>query len=223
MRRGSASATATLVALIGILLPTACATSGLGNGATSVADATTLAGCGPSAAPAIDEHFAPVAGRFGPARWPSIRTADRRAVADPRTARVAGAPPLIPVVPSEVGWLQLALAELDGGLTMYYAQAPVGGAETIAEFLARGGLAVTQRPTAGRDRASDVVADVGSRAGLVSLAGHTAALVHADPLLRDDFRAYHLYWSDGMRDWTVQGVVQRPEVLIDIARSMYCP
>jgi len=44
----------------------------------------------------------------------------------------------------------------------------------------------------------------------------------ADPVFRDELRAWHVYWHDGTMDWSIVGIAD-PIELIEIGQSLYCP
>ena len=114
------------------------------------------------------------------------------------------------------------------GLAAYYGTTPIGPDDTVADVLARGGIAVFERPTAGKDAASvDAGAhELGSWAGLVEVGGFQAAVIHADPIgtrvRPEGVRPYYVFWSDGVHDWELRAGTSTAEQAIDAARAVAC-
>lgn len=185
-------------------------------------------GCGPSVAPELPADFTPLEHQLSAPSvddYPPIISTGR-AVRDVGEAKDAFPPLIVP--PARIGEadVQLILVESTvvgrrSGVRVYYASDPVGATEPLPLFVKRGGVLVGQRPTDGRD-AERVKETLGERAAIIAIGPHQAALVHADPTEPSNSRAYHLYWSDGILDWTVIAGVEGPEGLIDFVRSMYC-
>lgn len=92
-------------------------------------------------------------------------------------------------------------------------------AETVVDLVSRGGVYVFQQGARGID-AAVVLDTVGSRGGGLTVGPYMAALVHGDPE-RNGVRPFGLYWSDGVRNWSVRGGVSG-EDLVAFARSLYC-
>jgi hypothetical protein len=125
-------------------------------------------------------------------------------------------------VPQDLS-LQLILLPSPGSAASYvqliYSAEPIGESETDVDFYSERGLIITQGPARGRTAA--VVKDtVGEAAQIVQVGPHDAALVHDSPLF-NGIRPYHLYWSDGTRDFRA-GATTTPAELVDVARSIYC-
>lgn len=183
-------------------------------------------GCLPPEMPYADPDFTPVAGRFGPLTPPPLR----------EMGRVLGSVDDIPEgfrVPSEVPEglsLRLILAfeadpPEDGPppfLRLFYSDEPVPAHE--ADFLARGGVVVTQLQEHLWDAASLAAQFDASGRGysLVRIGPHQAIASLADPIVRDDLRPWHVYWHDGSMDWSIMGIAD-PIALIEMGQSLYCP
>lgn len=106
-------------------------------------------------------------------------------------------------------------------LILYLSPEPVGG--DILDFTESGGVILVQARSSGIDAefVAAQIADTGRKHSFIELGPHRAIMYLADPVARDDLRPWHLYWSDGVRDWSLQGAVD-PIALIELARSMYC-
>lgn len=141
---------------------------------------------------------------------------------------------LLPKTIPEGMTLQLALGseedrDLDGDaewvVRLYYADKPISEAETLHEFYDRGGIVLTQRRTTGHD--ADAALGAFRETGrqpeppVVSVGSYEAVLIHADPVLRNDLRPYHLVWSDGIRDSSLVGTADAAG-LLNVGRSLYC-
>jgi len=117
--------------------------------------------------------------------------------------------------------------EYEGGFIAHFLLAawPVTESETAIEFIDRGGIIVTIRPTRGADAryVLDAIAEMGHGPAppIVQVAEYEAALIHSDPTLRTDLRPYYLYWSDSEHDYSVVGDLDRV-VIVNLARSLHC-
>jgi len=130
--------------------------------------------------------------------------------------------------------LQLVLLrqeDLDGDgsdewiVRMFFGSRPPTAGETLAQYLDAGGILFRQQRTVGVDakEALKRLADQG-RSPLpptAAIGPYEAVAIHADPTLRNDLRPWHLYWSDGVSDFNIQGDV-KVESLVEMARSLYC-
>jgi hypothetical protein len=182
-------------------------------------------GCGPVELPVFEQtfhSFTPVEQRLsGRPYFPIAQGSTRFPSADD----VSGFEVLTPTASPPGRPLQDVLVSGAGTgdvlVTLLYASKPVGDEETLPEFLARDGVVMNEKPVSGIGAADDVVAEIQDRAFVVMIGPHEAALVHADPVGSNDVRPYNLYWSDGLRDLSISGVLP-PENVIEMARSLYC-
>lgn len=203
------------------LTPTPTREPGQTAGSDAVASASVTPGCGPSTAPPLDESFTPVQNRRGnPGRAPILGIGTR--VASVHDASFAGVRPLQPSADAAGRPLQVVLvtAGTPRDVVLIYSSKPVGERDTIEDIFNAGGISVVQALPRGQD-ADAVVETVGKRASRVEVGPYPAALVHAEPLV-SGVRTYNIYWSDGERDWSIEGATERPEAVIDLARSVYC-
>lgn len=206
------------------------ATPGLPGVATAVQSSGVEArGCGKTTAPFADPNFIPVAGRFGPAAdtYPAI--VDSGEVIPEEVAGQMPGALLPPTFPEE--WQQRLFVrdtsdrDADGNqesrLRVYLSPQPVQG--TILDFSEAGGLLLVQAEAAGVDAdfVAAEIADTGRRSSTIEIGPHSAIMYLADPVIRDDLRPWHMYWSDGTRDWSLQGVAD-PQAMVALARSLYC-
>ncbi|MGI8658165.1 MAG: hypothetical protein ACR2K4_05255 [Candidatus Limnocylindria bacterium] len=108
---------------------------------------------------------------------------------------------------------------------VFYGSRPPAEGEIHEAYLDADGLYFRQQRSIGLD-AEELLAqlkDQGRRPlpPVVAVGPYQAVAIHADPLLRNDLRPWHLYWSDGVSDFTIQGDVDVAE-LVRMARSLYC-
>jgi hypothetical protein len=192
-------------------------------------DQAPAAGCGAASAPVADANFVPVAGRFGPATSAYPLVVETGEIITEETARdMPGTlfPKAIPAAWDQRLYIrETSDRDADGReqtrLRLYLSPEPVGG--NVLEYMEAGGVILVQSPSNGVD-ASFVrreIADTGRQFSLLEVGEHEAIVFLADPVIRDDLRPWHIYWSDGSRDWSLQGVAD-PAALIDLARSIYC-
>lgn len=184
-------------------------------------------GCGPAQPVAEkDQSFTPWEGRFGYApERPLARTGtlvEANSVADLLPFRPA-TPELRPPVQAQL-FQNVDDFNGDGltepGVVSYYSTSPWSNHTGFSAFIEGGGVIFSQRQAGGFD-AELIVSQVGSRATLVQIGPHTAALTHADPISDKGTRPYYLTWSDGTTD--AQLIADLPATeLIDAARSIYC-
>jgi len=106
-------------------------------------------------------------------------------------------------------------------MRLYYGVDAIGDTATLDDFLATGGVLVNQWKSDGQT-AQTVFDSVGKRAVPVAVGPYPAAMVHGDEI-QTKIRPFGLYWSDGTRDFSILAGVDRPETVIDLARSIYCP
>ena len=107
-----------------------------------------------------------------------------------------------------------------------FAADAVRGDETTTEFLGRGGTHLSARPSRGWDAKKEVAIQVDEQdrdvaPPLVRVADYDAALLHVDPVLREDLRPWVLVWSDGRYDYELEADTDRAN-LVNLARMMYC-
>lgn len=188
-----------------------------------------VAGCGPTTAPVADPNFVPVAGRFGPATEaypPVIGTGEVISEASARQMADTLFPRAIPSSWSHQLYVRDATdrdadGEQEARLRLYLSPKPIGG--NVLDYMEAGGVLLVQAPTSGVDAqyVSAEIADTGRRSTMIDVGEHQAIMYLADPLIEDDLRPWHLYWSDGTRDWSLQGVAD-PGALIELAQSIYC-
>jgi hypothetical protein len=139
--------------------------------------------------------------------------------------RLAGFDALVPdEVPSD---LSLQAIMLEPGavedvteVRLYYAPTPIGEDTTLVDVIADGGMLLMQRVSKGVDAAL-VQREVGTRAVIVQVGSHDAALIWGDQIAVG-IRPYSLYWSDGERDWSLITGFETPENAVSVARSIYC-
>jgi hypothetical protein len=89
------------------------------------------------------------------------------------------------------------------------------------DFIAAGGVLITQAVTAGVD-AQQVVENVKGAAVVLNVGPFDAAVIWGSPLRPEGARPYRVYWSDGTFDWAVIAGTEKPEDAIAIAASLYC-
>ncbi|MGZ6257822.1 MAG: hypothetical protein ACXWQ6_05020 [Candidatus Limnocylindrales bacterium] len=111
----------------------------------------------------------------------------------------------------------------DTMFTLVYGSASTTGL-SITGILNAGGWIVAEGAASGRDasavkRALDAVGASGAYSALL-VGPYEAALVRQNASAGSP-RPYHLYWSDGVHDMSVQAAAPSSEV-IDFARSFYC-
>ncbi len=177
------------------------------------------AGCGPfegvDSPPGSGDPIQPRSG--WPIKVPLATLSNMSAVDAPTSFAV-----LQPLASFDGVDLQASLLEGAGddiSVISVYAPTPLTSTETVVDLLSRGGISFIQRRAAGQDAAL-VVETVGSRASTVRIGPYVGALVHADPMPTRS-RTWNLYWSDGIRDMSIEGNVSSGTV-IALARSLYC-
>ena len=187
------------------------------------------AGCGPSDVPVlVDDVFTPFSHQLSapdPGEYPAIFGSG---IPVDDAAEAAGGFPGFLAPPPHLGQsaIQLILVEdstrgIDPGAHVFYGPSSIEPGEPLPFFVRRGGSVVRQELTDGQN-ARVVKETLGDRAVIVRVGQSEAALVHADPSEPSDFRPYHLYWSDGTRDWSIIAGVTDPRTVIDFAREIYC-
>lgn len=183
-------------------------------------------GCGRGEAPFVSEEFTPFSDQWGsdePTDVPQIRATGQvlKKAEDAVSRGFSNAlPPPRPPVGTEEQLILLDSATEPRSIRFFYGRDPITD-QTLPAFLSEGGIVVSQTVPSGQTGA-EVKKELGDQAGMVPIGPYDAALNHADPIDSSEFRPYHLYWSDAIRDWTLIGGVARPEDLIDFARSFYC-
>ncbi len=176
----------------------------------------------------MEEDFTPFAHQLSapdPADYPAIAGSGIK-VADPSEAQQRFPDFLMPPRQVADSQMQLILVEdvergVDPGVRVYYGPSSIVPGESLPSFVKRGGILVRQELAKGQD-AGVVAETLGKKTALIALGPHQAAVVHADPAEPSDFRPYHLYWSDGVRDWTIIAGVADARTVIDFARTLYC-
>lgn len=108
---------------------------------------------------------------------------------------------------------------------VFYGSRPPAAGEIHEAYLDAGGIYFRQQRSIGLD-ADELLAQLKDQGRdplppVVALGPYQAVAIHADPFLRNDLRPWHLYWSDGVSDFTIQGDVDGAE-LVGMARSLYC-
>ena len=188
------------------------------------------AGCGASAiAPMTDPGTASITGRRGGGVQAPLSGLAVTAT-DPRVAFIQ------PVMPSAapVGLpqrLMILAPWSDAGQTAETRLLVVWGLEdsqgqTLTNIVASGDWVLSEMPA---DRGQDAAAVESALDSIaksdhyrrVAVASYTAVLVHQDAMDISGSRPYGLYWSDGIRDLSVQALAD-PNELIDFARTFYC-
>ncbi|MEO6579254.1 MAG: hypothetical protein ABIO99_10200 [Candidatus Limnocylindria bacterium] len=192
------------------------------------AGAPVAEGCRPAETPADDPVFASVDERFGP----MVASPGGRDVSDfgIRVDSLDEVPPpasvlLLGRIPSDLANELVLYEPGDVGtrwtVVMYLSPKPVAG--TIADVMAAPAVQIVQKEATGQD--AQVVAaaldESTQRYSIIKVGAFDALVHHADPVGTDDVRPWHIYWSDGVRDWSVVGN-RDPVELIDLARSIYC-
>lgn len=108
---------------------------------------------------------------------------------------------------------------------VFYGSRPPLADETLHQYIDSGGVYFLQHQSVGRDaeEALRQLADQGRDPlpPTVDIGPYTAVAVHADPIIRNDLRPWHLYWSDGESDFSLQGNVPIDQ-LVAMARALYC-
>jgi len=196
--------------------------------ATTRPSATLGPGCGPSDALVMEADFTPFAHQLSapdPADYPAIAGSGIK-VADPSEAQQRFLDFLMPPRQVAESQMQLILVDdvergVDPGVRVYYGPSSIVPGESLPLFVKRGGILVRQELAKGQD-AGVVVETLGKKTALIALGPHQAAVVNADPSEPSDLRPYHLYWSDGVRDWTIIAGVADARTVIDFARTLYC-
>ena len=98
--------------------------------------------------------------------------------------------------------------------------------QSLTDMIASGDWVLSEMPAErGQDAAAvESALDSISRTDhyqRIAIASYRAVLVHQDAIDDAGNRPYGLYWSDGIRDLSVQ-VLADPNGLIDFARAFYC-
>jgi hypothetical protein len=178
------------------------------------------AGCGPSDLGALtDEGFTPFGEGFGP-NEPTLGVAGNvlSSVAQARPTRYTV---LLPKTLPGNRLLGLILWQSDAEqLGLIYSSEPVSIETTNSALHKGGGMALTERPFNGQD-AKFVMENALRNKWLVEVGPHPAALIWGSEVAAG-VRPFRLYWADGEREWILIGNPERPEVLLDFARSIYC-
>lgn len=178
------------------------------------------AGCGPSDLGEIkDEGFTP----FGGGRGSNDATLGSAGTVVPSVAEIKPTRYTVLVPKTLPGDRVLRLTlwlPQEEQLGLVYSAKSVS-AETRNSILHKdGGMALTQRPFNGQD-AKFVLNNAPRNRWLVQVGPHPAALVWGSEVAAG-VRPFGLYWADEDREWILIGNPERPEVLLDFARSIYC-
>jgi hypothetical protein len=135
-------------------------------------------------------------------------------------------------VPSDLP-MQLSLRideDLDGDrseewmVQLFYGERRPSPHEILDNFLDEGGTFFQQQRSIGldADAALAQLKDQGRASPpVVAIGPYEAVAIHADPIIRNDLRPWHLYWSDGVSDFNIQGDTDVAE-LVRMGRSLYC-
>lgn len=220
------AATITIVAIAALRF----ASAPLGNGGAEAG--SPVPGCETATSvPSDDAPFTSVSTQFGSPVSPPIGAMGKETSSEALAALGAQAPSVAP--PPGLS-LQLVLTmeedfELDGRPELvvrnFYSSEPVDLAEPLPSFYSKGGVLLTQVDTIGKD-ADRTLAELreNGRTPLpptVAISQYEAVLIHSDPLMSDDLRPFHLYWSDGTYDLSLIGNAN-PVLLVNTARSLHC-
>lgn len=216
-RRVRIAALAALVTAVGVgFAATVAGVSGLPRAAT---------GCGPVVDAAVsDDSFVPVELRRGatprvPLRSTGMVVGETGGADGPGAVDLARLPSPPPGLTE-----QLTMIDPDGaGGRVFYADHAIDLDDSFGAAIVGGAVVFGQQYTSGQT-GEHVIREVGERAVPIAIGDHVGALLHADPLvegLPDEIRSWHLYWSDGIRDYWIIGVID-PAVLIGAARSLAC-
>ena len=179
-------------------------------------------GCGPALAPS----FAVVSNTASPAPVDRVALPPILSQQD-RIVTLAEAQQLFPqtVVPTYLPGgrqLQLVLRKdpPDVGVVLYFASATLAADDNLYRFLDEGGILVVEYGSTdfNLSRELSIAGDLGV---VVQIGPYPALITHAYTAW-PPVPPFHLAWSDGQRDFEVQGGVEHPQDLVDMARSIYC-
>jgi hypothetical protein len=116
-------------------------------------------------------------------------------------------------------------------VTIYLRDEPVKSGESIDDFVAQGGVVITE--TRNREELAMFlprgdgtyerieVEPPAALATQVMVGPHDALLTRSDPIA-DGVQPWGLEWREGMTEWFVWGARINPRGLVEIARSMVC-
>jgi hypothetical protein len=109
------------------------------------------------------------------------------------------------------------------GITLYYLTGGIDADMTSTEFVAAGGLRLEHQP---REDMSETFAQIlhataGDRAVPIAIGPYEGALVWADPSPLSEIRTHNLYWSDGVEEFAIIGMLG-PEAIVNIGRNLVC-
>lgn len=127
-----------------------------------------------------------------------------------------------PLAPRETPTLPLSLAMSQPAgdiIALIYSPKPLADGASRLDLYANGGLMVLQQPAELPD-GKTVFDSTERNRWLFRVDAHDAALIWGDEVA-SGVRPFGLYWSDGERSWSIVGT-QGPDILIDMARSIYC-
>ncbi len=222
-----------ILTLGGVIVVAACVSPTAGvKASTSEATiaAAATAGCSIPTLPPDQADSGPVTGRSSPVYPPILDTG--RVVPSVSDPVAAGLGPIAPVVVPNGTKVQTVVFE--GGapadaksgtagtpdeLRVYFSDAKIGPSETIMDLYAAGGSILKETSTTGQD-ASHVQSVIGDAATIIKVDSFDAALVQSSPWPAG-FRTRALYWSDGVRDYSLIGRTTSKEI-IAVAQSMFC-
>ena len=174
-------------------------------------------GCGRVPAGSITESQAFVPGNLqkGPMKGDAPVNPSGKGATVPKRAGLA---------PATLGGQPLSYVRpLGRGVKLYYLTGGIDAEMTSTEFLAAGGLRLEHQP---REDMSDtaagiVLATAGDRAIAVAIGPYEGALVWADPTPLTELRTHNLYWSDGVEEYAIIGVLG-PEAIVNLGRNVVC-
>lgn len=237
--RGAGLVAAVLaVALLIALGPRSVSDSGQGGSSATAAPLSerpavaTSTGCGPALELLDVAEPTPIEGRRGqPITPPLLETGELRAYGE---ASLPSGAFLLPPATADGKQVQALLvngtsadpAQGEPMVRVYYGERSVGPDDRFEDFVAAGGIVLEESLGEDRDVAwwHDMFSNIG-RSPLpptFEIGPLTGVAVHGDPIVRNDIRPWHLHWSEGGRNFTVVGATSSA-VLVDFARSMYCP
>jgi hypothetical protein len=109
--------------------------------------------------------------------------------------------------------------KLNPTIRLYFSKGSIQPEDTIVDILSSGGAVLTETATFGQD-ADLVKATIGDAATIIKVASFDAAYVYASPL-PGGTRTHNLYWSDGVRDYSLIVSGSGTET-VAVADSMFC-
>lgn len=219
---------ALLILGFAVLLSGACSRASGGDSSRPPLGNVAGPGCGPSSTVTMsDDNKPPITGFRGPSTKGPL-TGLAVTWDDARVQPISAmSPPTSP--PSTTLKASLLTAWADGPtkdtrFVQVFAQGSVDGLN-IWEILDAGGWIVSEGPIGGGNAPSvkaalDAVGN-GGQSATVEIGPNQGLLVHQDAVGSLTSRPYGLYWSDGVRDVSIQAETTS-DAIVTFARSMYC-